>query len=83
MPEPLESLVERLQEGLVDDPPVIPRGSRGVNETGYIRKGFRPELDELRESARRGREWIAELEQNEREAPGIATLKVRFHPVHG
>jgi len=83
VPEPLESLVERLQEGLVDDPPVIPRGSRGVNETGYIRQGFRPELDELRESARRGREWIAELEQNEREATGITTLKVRFHPVHG
>jgi DNA mismatch repair protein MutS len=37
----------------------------------------------LRESATKGREWIAGLEAAERERSGIATLKVRFHPVHG
>ena len=72
-----------LAEGLIDDPPVIARGSRGANETGYIREGFRPELDVLRESASKGREWIAGLEAKERERSGIPTLKVRYHPVHG
>jgi DNA mismatch repair protein MutS len=72
-----------LEDALVDDPPALPRGSRGAGETGYVRAGFRPELDALRESARKGREWIAGLEARERARSGIAGLKVRFHPVHG
>jgi DNA mismatch repair protein MutS len=72
-----------LDEGLVEDPPALPRGSRGALETGYIREGYRPELDGLRESARKGREWIAGFEARERERSGIGNLRVRFHPVHG
>jgi DNA mismatch repair protein MutS len=83
VPEPLPELTGLLEEGLIDDPPVIARGSRGANETGYIREGYRSELDLLRESADKGREWIAGLEADERTRTGIATLKVRFHPVHG
>jgi len=40
---------------------VIARGSRGANVTGYIRAGYRSDLDALRESATKGREWIAGL----------------------
>jgi DNA mismatch repair protein MutS len=82
-PSPVPELQRLLEESLIDDPPVIARGSRGANETGYIREGFRAELDALRESAGKGREWIAGLEVQERERTGIATLKVRYHPVHG
>ncbi|MGH0038466.1 MAG: DNA mismatch repair protein MutS [Myxococcota bacterium] len=82
-PEPLPELAGLLRDGLVDDPPTIARGSRGAGETGYIREAFRPELDVLRESATKGREWIAGLEAEERARTGISTLKVRFHPVHG
>jgi DNA mismatch repair protein MutS len=82
-PAPLPELVRLLQEALVDEPRPLPRGSRGAGETGYIRAGFRPELDALRESAKKGREWIAGLEQRERARTGIASLKVRFHPVLG
>jgi len=83
LPQPLPELTRLLDEGLIDDPPVIARGSRGANETGYIREGYRSELDLLRESADKGREWIAGLEADERNRTGISTLKVRFHPVHG
>ena len=83
LPEPLPELTQLLERGLIDDPPSIARGSRGANETGYIREGYHGELDALRESAEKGREWIAGLEAAERERTGIATLKVRFHPVHG
>jgi DNA mismatch repair protein MutS len=83
LPEPLPEIEQLLSEAIVEDPPVIPRGSRGAGETGYIRAGFRPELDALLESARKGREWIAGLELRERERTGVANLKVRFHPVHG
>jgi len=83
LPEPLPELCRLLEEGLVDDPPAVARGSRGASETGYVREGFRAELDGLRESATKGREWIAGLEASERERTGIASLKVRYHPVHG
>jgi DNA mismatch repair protein MutS len=82
-PAPVPTVAELILEALVDDPPAIPRGSRGAGETGYVREGFRPELDVLREAARKGREWIAGLEARERERLGISTLKVCFHPVHG
>ena len=82
-PKPLPDLAERLEDALVDDPPVIARGSRGANESGYVRQGFRLDLDGIHESARKGREWIAGLEVSERERTGIGTLKVRYHPVHG
>jgi DNA mismatch repair protein MutS len=82
-PAPLPELVQLLADALVDEPRPLPRGSRGAGETGYVRAGFRAELDALRESARKGREWIAGLEQRERERTGIASLKVRFHPVLG
>ena len=83
LPEPVPELADLLEAALVDDPPVIARGSRGALETGYIRKGFRADLDAIHENAREGREWIAGLEVSERERTGIANLKVRFHPVHG
>jgi DNA mismatch repair protein MutS len=83
LPEPLPDLESLLRDALIDEPPVVARGSRGALETGYIREGFRPELDHLRESAAKGREWIASLEASERARSGISNLKVKFHPVHG
>jgi len=82
-PTPLPQLSALLEEGLIDDPPVIARGSRGAGEIGYIRPGYRAELDALRDSGEKGREWIAGLEASERERTGISNLKVRYHPVHG
>ena len=82
-PQPLPKLADLLETALVDEPPVIARGSRGALETGYIRRGFREDLDGIHEGARQGRDWIAGLEASERERTGIGTLKVRYHPVHG
>jgi DNA mismatch repair protein MutS len=82
-PAPLPEAEQLLGEALVDDPPPLLRGSRGAGETGFVREGFRPELDVLREGARKGREWIAGLEARERERLALPGLKVRFHPVLG
>jgi DNA mismatch repair protein MutS len=82
-PIPVPEAAGLLRAALVDDPPVILRGSRGASDTGYIRAGWHAELDGLREAAEKGREWIAGLEARERERSGIAGLRVRFHPVHG
>jgi DNA mismatch repair protein MutS len=82
-PPSLAEIAGLLREGLVDDPPAVAKGSRGANEIGYIRDGFRLELDGLRESVHKGRDWIAGFEASERQRTGIQTLKIRFHPVHG
>ncbi len=82
-PIPLERVTQLLVDALIEDPPVIAKGSRGANETGYIRERFSPELDELRASRGKGSEWLLGFEAQERARTGIANLKVRFHPVHG
>jgi DNA mismatch repair protein MutS len=83
VPAPVPAAADLLREALVDEPPALPRGSRGANETGFVREGFHAELDGLREGVRKGREWIAGLEADERGRTGITNLKIRFHPVHG
>ncbi len=82
-PAPVPDVARLLREALIDEPPAVAKGSRGANETGYVRDGYHSELDGLREAMRKGREWIAGLEAKERERTGIPTLKIRFHPVHG
>jgi DNA mismatch repair protein MutS len=83
IPVPVPEAAALLEAALVDDPPAIPRGSRGANEIGYVRAGFHAELDSLREAATEGRSLLAALEARARERSGIPTLKLRFHPVHG
>jgi DNA mismatch repair protein MutS len=82
-PLPVSDIARLLREALTDDPPAIPKGSRGANETGYIRDEFRPNLDALRNGVDKSRDWIAGFEARERERTGIDKLKIRYHPVHG
>ena len=50
---------------------------------GIIREGYHHELDELREIAREGLRWIADLEARERNRSGIESLKIKFNRVFG
>ena len=68
------SLVER---AIVPSPPAV------VTEGGVIRDGFSAELDQLRALLRDGKQWIADLERRERDATGIASLKVGYNKVFG
>ncbi|HEX3722183.1 MAG TPA: DNA mismatch repair protein MutS, partial [Nitrolancea sp.] len=66
-----------ITDALVDDPPAV------LGASSSIRPGFSIELDTLRESSRGAREWIAALEQTERERTGIRSLKVGYNKVFG
>jgi DNA mismatch repair protein MutS len=66
-----------IRTALVDDPPV------SVREGGLIRTGYDEYLDKLHTASREGKNWIAQLEQAEREATGIRSLKVGFNKVFG
>lgn len=70
-------VVERIRQTLVDDPPA------SLSDGGVIRDGFHPELDELREITRSGKDFIARLQQKEIERTGISSLKVGFNKVFG
>ncbi|HET7629140.1 MAG TPA: DNA mismatch repair protein MutS [Bacillales bacterium] len=72
-----ESLVALLEAGIADDPPL------SVKDGGLIKDGYNRQLDEYREAARNGKDWIAALQMREREETGIKSLKVGFNKVFG
>ncbi len=74
---PNPELVERINATISGEPPVNPR------DGNVIRRGFSPEVDELRSLASGAREVIAKLETSERERTGIPSLKVRYNNVFG
>ncbi len=75
--KPLDSLVEQIARAIVDDPPL------NLADGSVIRKEYSKELDELREIAFSGKEWIANLQKKERARAGIASLKVGYNNVFG
>ena len=74
---PLEDVVSLIETAIVDDPPST------VSDGGVIRDGYNSELDELRYIARSGKEFIANLQQKERERTGIPSLKIDYNSVFG
>lgn len=67
----------RIEAALLLEPPLK------ITEGGLIQDGFDRELDQLRSSAEAGRNWIAALENQERRATGITSLKIGFNGVLG
>src|SRR5205085_6833170 len=70
-------LVELLQKAIVDEPPLA------IKEGGIFRDGYYAPLDELRAAGHDGKNWIAKLQQQEIDATGIKSLKVRYTSVFG
>lgn len=66
-----------LQQAIVENPPLL------IRDGGVIAPGYHRELDEWRELAEGATRYLEELEQREREATGIDTLKIGFNAVHG
>ncbi|NNF50879.1 MAG: DNA mismatch repair protein MutS [Gammaproteobacteria bacterium] len=66
-----------LNDALVETPALV------LREGGVIADGFDTELDEYRGLQTNASEYLADLEQRERERTGVATLKVGYNRVHG
>jgi DNA mismatch repair protein MutS len=73
----LADLAEALGAALTERPPAI------LADGDVIRPGFDAELDELRDHRDGGRQYIATLQQRERDRTGIASLKVGYNKVFG
>jgi DNA mismatch repair protein MutS len=75
--DPLEDLHGLIERSIKAEPPATTR------DGGFIKRGYDPELDELLDVKQKGRRWISELEQKERERTGISNLKIRYNRVFG
>jgi DNA mismatch repair protein MutS len=75
--DPCEDVVEHITRAITDQPPAT------LNVTGIFRPGYSEELDNILEATRHAREWIANLEPQERQRTGISSLKIGFNKVFG
>ena len=70
-------LFKLLEEAIYENPPIT------LNEGYLIKDGYNKELDELKKIRSGGKEFIASLEESERERTGIKNLKVGYNKVFG
>ncbi|WHH59556.1 DNA mismatch repair protein MutS [Petroclostridium sp. X23] len=73
----LRDINELIDVSIVDDPPF------SVREGGMIKDGYDENVDHLRKAMVEGKQWIARLENEEKEKTGIKNLKVGFNKVFG
>ena len=73
----LGDLRDRITSSLEDEPPLT------LADGGVIRAGVDHDLDELRDLSRNSKQYIAQIEQRERQRTGIGSLKVKFNSVFG
>ncbi|HEY1263207.1 MAG TPA: DNA mismatch repair protein MutS [Terriglobales bacterium] len=73
----LGDLRERIERTLVSEPPV------SLSEGGVIQSGVDAELDQLRDLSRNSKQYLAQVEQRERQRTAIASLKVKFNNIFG
>jgi len=74
---PCLTIRDRIEKEIVPDPPVL------MSKGGYIRKGVDKELDELRQIAYSGKDYLMQIQLRESERTGIPSLKVAFNNVFG
>ena len=75
--DPLEDLYRFLESAIHPDAP------NGIKDGGIIRDGFSADVDKYRDATKSGKDWLASLEQREREETGIKNLKIGFNKVFG
>jgi len=73
----LRDLRERIDATIVPEPPI------SLADGGVIQEGIDKELDELRDLSRNSKQYLAQIEQRERQRTGIGSLKVKFNSVFG
>ncbi len=66
-----------IQNAICDEPPLQ------IKEGGLIKPGYSQELDDLKYSIKDGKQWIANLENSERNRTGIKNIKVGYNKVFG
>ncbi len=75
--EGLEDIYQLILNAIEEEPPIT------IREGGMIRDGFDEDIDMLRSAKRDGKQWLAQLEEEDRERTGIKNLKIKYNKVFG
>ena len=75
--DPLEDLCSLVKDAIREEPPIA------MKEGNIIRDGYNEEVDKLRRAKSDGKEWLAKLENDEREKTGIKNLRIKYNKVFG
>ncbi|NLJ99493.1 MAG: DNA mismatch repair protein MutS [Tissierellia bacterium] len=73
----LDDIFEIIDRSIVDNPPI------SVREGGLIKQGYDKDLDELKKVSTEGKQWLTNLESEEKLRTGIRNLKIGFNKKSG
>ena len=73
----LADLRQRIEQTIIAEPPI------SLSDGGVIGAGVDKELDELRDLSRNSKQYLAQIEQRERQRTSIGSLKVKFNFIFG
>ncbi len=73
----LEDVCRLIENAIVDEPPIA------IKEGGIIKEGFDETIDSLRRAKTEGKNWLAKLENEDKERTGIKNLRIKYNKVFG
>ena len=75
--DPLEDLCSLIESAIDDDPPLA------MKDGGIIKDGYSEQVDRYRAAKNEGKQWLATLEEEEKEKTGIKNLRIKYNKVFG
>ena len=73
----LEDIYHLIDDSIIEEPPI------SIREGGMIKEGFSETIDSLRNAKTDGKNWLAALEEEDRERTGIRNLRIKYNKVFG
>ena len=73
----LQDIYHLINDAIMEEPPIL------VREGGIIKDGFNELIDNLRMAKTEGKNWLAKLEEDDRQRTGIKNLKIKYNKVFG
>ena len=73
----LEDICKMIEDAIEEEPPV------SIREGGFIKAGYDADIDTLRTAKTDGKNWLAALEEEDRERTGIKNLRIKYNKVFG
>ena len=75
--DPLIDIYDLIDKAIVEEPPLA------IKESGIIKDGFDADIDHFREAGTNGKQWLAQMEEEEKEKTGIKNLRIKYSNVFG
>ena len=73
----LSDIFDLIDSAIVEEPPLT------IKESGIIKEGFDKDIDHFREAGTNGKQWLAQMEEEEKEKTGIKNLRIKYSNVFG